>query len=76
MKLTFLFKPNLFLSKRTKSLVVMTITVLLPLLLTLGLVLETVCDLGWISCAGTTIDVILCRLLLSRNIDQSTSSAF
>ena len=68
MKLTFLFKPNLFLSKRTKALVVITITVLLLLLITLGLVLETVCDLGWIACAGSPIDVILCHLLLSRNV--------
>ena len=42
MKLTFLFKPNLFLSKRTKALVVISITVLLQLFITLGLVLEIV----------------------------------
>ena len=49
----FLFKPNLFLSKRTKALVVITFSVLLPFLITLGLVLETVCDLGWMPCAAT-----------------------
>ena len=65
MKLTFLFQPNIFLSKRTKVIVVITIAITVLEILVTGVTVNLVCALGWMTCAGTSIDVILCCKLLS-----------
>ena len=65
MKLTFLFQPNIFLSKRTKAIVVITIAITVLEILVTGVTANLVCALGWMTCAGTSIDVILCCQLLS-----------
>ena len=65
MKLTFLFQPNIFLSKRTKAIVVITIAITVLEILVTGVTVNLVCALGWMTCAGTSIDVILCCQLLS-----------
>ena len=65
MKLKFLFQPNIFLSKRTKAIVVITIAITVREILVTGVTVNLVCALGWLTCAGTSIDVILCYQWLS-----------
>ena len=65
MKWTFLLKPNLFLSKRTRAAVVKTITITITFYAwafawdcVLQCKRNAFCALGWMSCASTPNDVI------------------